>query len=1051
VAEVIVVRAGGGRSRGSGYRVTVDAVLTAAHVVEGAASVTVRFEPDLPDQWSADAVAWRAVAGSDLAIISIVPRNDDPVEPARFGQVGSRAAILPVQAVGFPRWKMRTDDLGSAPDGRAGRYRDSHHAVGRVNVLSNSRERTLEVELSQPPAPDRDAGRSPWEGMSGAAVWAGHRIIGVISTHYPTDGLARLTAKRVDLATGHGLRELLALPETSWDLPDVLQAEHWTDSKVGTVSVTGAAHAPPGRPLQQVTDPIELEVHPAIEVPDVRDLPVLPPYLERDHDLELRDRISKSVHVGQSRMVVLVGGSSTGKTRACWEAIHARETTGTKLLEGWRVWHPFDPTPTDALLDGLDRLTPYTVVWLNQADLYLRTEGSDLGERVAARLRTTLRDPDRAPLIVLGTIWPEHWDILTRAADDGKHDPHAQARELLTGTNISMAESFDPRVLERLTRTPGQDPRLVEAATHARGGELTQYLAGAPALLDRYETARSAAKALLHAAMDLRRLGHGPALPLALLEACTPGYLSDHYWDDLDDDWFSSALTDTQQRCHGDHRPLTKIRPRPGQPEPAQPLYRLADYLEQIGRSGRKREIIPAAVWPELANHITNPADAAALGAQAHNRLLYHHAIPLLRPAAVAGNENAALRLTLLLTECGDVPALRDLAVYSEQALWALADLLVKQGDVEALLELIDTGSQAASHRLARLYFEQDDIPALRELAAARSWGAAGLLALALAKQGNVAAAVTIMQDPEATAEAENEAQLADLLAERGEVSALRDLAATGNEFAWAVLPQAIAEEGDIAGALAMVRASPEDGFMLDELANILAEQGDLPALNDLVSTTGDRYATEALAALLVERGDVSALHDLAATTDNDHIAKRLANLLVERGDIPTLQELSAAGSRSASEELAKLFYEQRDVQALRKLSDGGNETASGLLALTLAEQGDINGGVIVMRDLLAVSHETASMWWCAILLVQGDVPYLRKLADEGNVLAPVFLADLLAGQGDVGELRWEVLRGNFAAQRKLIQMRHGSGDGIAERILRHGLNADGSFRCEGE
>jgi hypothetical protein len=176
VAELIVTTPDG-RQRGSGYRVTTDAVLTAAHVLANAESVQVRFSSDLPDEWTVTATSWW-VGSSDLAVVEI---SGEPVEPALFGQVGDRAAVIPVQAVGFPLWKFRED------------YRDAFHATGTVAVLSNWRSGTLEVSLS--PGPD-----APWNGMSGAALWCGDRIVGVITEHHPHEGAARLTATRVDQA-----------------------------------------------------------------------------------------------------------------------------------------------------------------------------------------------------------------------------------------------------------------------------------------------------------------------------------------------------------------------------------------------------------------------------------------------------------------------------------------------------------------------------------------------------------------------------------------------------------------------------------------------------------------------------------------------------------------------------------------------------------------------------------------------------------------------------------------------------------------------------------
>ena len=84
-------------------------------------------------------------------------------------------------------------------------------------------------------------------------------------------------------------------------------------------------------------------------------------------------------------MVMLVGSSSTGKTRACWEAVQ-------RLPAGWRLWHPIDPDRPQAALAELKQVGPRTVVWLNEAQFYLMPEREGLGERIAAGLRTLLND-----------------------------------------------------------------------------------------------------------------------------------------------------------------------------------------------------------------------------------------------------------------------------------------------------------------------------------------------------------------------------------------------------------------------------------------------------------------------------------------------------------------------------------------------------------------------------------------------------------------------------------------------------------------------------------
>lgn len=238
VAELTVTRPDG-RNRGSGYRITETSVLTAAHVLEGAESVRIRFEPDLPTEWTVISTSWCTAWGSDLAVIEISSRaGESPLEPTQFGRISSKAAVLNVQAVGFPRWKLRS---GNTPSGTQDWYRDSHQAVGTVAVLSNWREGTLEVTLpSGPPGTQEDA-NSPWEGMSGAALWAGQVIIGVISKHHNYDGLNRLAAERIDSfldnqedRSREKLRQRLSLPARSSDLPDV--------SPTSTAEITTSAY-----------------------------------------------------------------------------------------------------------------------------------------------------------------------------------------------------------------------------------------------------------------------------------------------------------------------------------------------------------------------------------------------------------------------------------------------------------------------------------------------------------------------------------------------------------------------------------------------------------------------------------------------------------------------------------------------------------------------------------------------------------------------------------------------------------------------------------------
>ena len=295
----------------------------------------------------------------------------------------------------------------------------------------------------------------------------------------------------------------------------------------------------------------------------------------------------------------------------------------------------------------LPGIGPRTVVWLNEAQFYLDPAEAGLGEQVAAGLRELLRDPGRAPVLVLATLWPEFWDTLT-ARPAGGDDRHAQARELLAGHDITVPAAFTPAQMSQLAQAA--DARMVLAARSAPDGEVIQFLAGAPELLARYRNAPPAARALIDAAMDARRLGMGAGLPQAFLEAAAPGYLTDAEWDALGEDWLEQALAYTAVPCKGVRGPLTRIRPRParraarhrgdqpaGMAAAAGPLYRLADYLDQHGRAHRASQIPPAEFWSAAAAHAA-PGDQAALGDAAHARGLYRDAAQLHKNAAASGN-----------------------------------------------------------------------------------------------------------------------------------------------------------------------------------------------------------------------------------------------------------------------------------------------------------------------------------------------------------------------------------------------------------------------------
>jgi transcriptional regulator with XRE-family HTH domain len=440
--------------------------------------------------------------------------------------------------------------------------------------------------------------------------------------------------------------------------PDGLLDTDWWREAHAAEKRRREAHDPddaaPGRPLAQWTNPFDLEVHPPVQADDpALDLPDLPPYIPRDHDEKLAE-LARAARDGRSGIAVLVGGSSTGKTRACWETLKTLDIPNGS----WRLWHPLSPTPAAAALRDLPLIAPSTVLWLNEAQRYLDTRDRQ-GEELAAALRELLRDPARSPLLILATLWPDDWRKLTTRPPHGESDPRAQARELLSGHEIAVPPAFTDQQLRALAES--SDPRLRRAAESATDGRVTQFLAGARELLSRYETAEPATKALITAAMDARRLGMGEAIPRSFLEAAAPAYLDGPDLDMIEEeaDWIVGSLADVAQSANGVRGPLTRIRVR-GEDS----SYRLADYLEQHARRERLAVIPPADFW-RACEVLTDPGELRVLGEAAESRGLLRHASRLYKRAAVLGDAEAIVQL---------IEQLQALKPGADRPAWRLAE-----------------------------------------------------------------------------------------------------------------------------------------------------------------------------------------------------------------------------------------------------------------------------------------------------------------------------------------------------------------------------------------
>jgi tetratricopeptide (TPR) repeat protein len=893
-------------------------------------------------------------------------------------------------------------------------------ACGIISAMSrDERERSVRrpraVARPQVPAgPLRDLKDLLYEMYLQAGMPTLDEIAGEIGKLHELDGAPERDTIRRCLGTP----ELPANQHDAVAVATVLaRAARWDQhdavARVRTLWVEAKMAPHLGQPIGELADPLALEVHRAIDVgAGQADLPVLPLYVERAHDVRLQ-KIVKRAAAGQRVMAVLVGGSSTGKTRACWEAVQV-------LKPEWRLWHPIDPGRPEAVIEELVRLGPKTVLWLNEIQHYLLTPGREIGEQVASSLRELLRDPGRASVLVLGTVWPEYWAALTIAPSVGQPDPHSQARELLTGTDIPVPDSFAGTAVDDLRAAAERDPRWAKAVTQAEHGRFTQFLAGVPVLLERYRNAPPGARALIEAAMDARRLGHGLALPHGLLEVAAPGYLTDSQWDSLSEDWLEQSLAYTAVPCHGIRGPLSRIRPRIGEPTHAHPSYRLADFLEQQGRATRHAQPVPAALWDAFVSFAPNE-HLPSLARQARDRGLYRHAAAMANRAAQHGAAWAMHDLADAARRLGD----RDCATAwlrcaaetgDEYAMTRLAETLLAHDPREAekwLKAAVKAGSEYAFDDLIKLLDRADRQPEAEQL-----------LRSSMARGDDKALARMVGRLKRAGHREQAEALL-------------REAAVNGSPRARSALACALVRVGRIDEAETFLPVSAYDGYDMD-----------LFDLTKELFGTGRHVDAEAWLHRLIDDGDISAKYILIRSLDEHDRrgeAEEWLRSIAESGRPDAMSELADRLDAEGRADEAEVWH-RRSAEAEHERRD----QSLYWLSMRLDAQGRQDEAAHYRRqaiDALNDSHSLALTrfphWLAERFGAREAERVLQDLADVGNWTAAVFLAGRLEEYGRYEEseraLRPAVEAGDSFAMTALgrLLLKHSDRHDEAESWLR--------------
>ncbi|MFJ6353951.1 NACHT domain-containing protein [Streptomyces sp. NPDC092046] len=151
-----------GRRQGSGVLVAPGILLTSAHVLDGARSA-VAVAPNR------DATRLRVVWSDDRLDAALLQGDTGGTPTPPLSTVITTRPIPGCEILGYPRIQRHD-----------GQKLDLDQFTGTVLPMAGLLRRTLTVELDHPPVTADEDGPSPLAGLSGAPVFAGERLLGIV-------------------------------------------------------------------------------------------------------------------------------------------------------------------------------------------------------------------------------------------------------------------------------------------------------------------------------------------------------------------------------------------------------------------------------------------------------------------------------------------------------------------------------------------------------------------------------------------------------------------------------------------------------------------------------------------------------------------------------------------------------------------------------------------------------------------------------------------------------------------------------------------------------
>ncbi|MGW5745405.1 hypothetical protein [Amycolatopsis sp. NPDC003861] len=646
-------------------------------------------------------------------------------------------------------------------------------------------------------------------------------------------------------------KDLLESLLKAWQVPDAEQAQVISTWQRLNASV---GQGPANACRVDETSLRELGVHPAISSDGGHD--DLPLYVQRDFDDKLRNEIAEGVDRGC--FVLLVGGSSWGKTRSLGEAVRV-------IVPDWWL---VQPAKTEDIHDLLAAPTERTVLWLDELQRYLGADPPLLREHLVTLVRTT-------GMIVVGTLWPNSYFRFKRLPAEGD-DVRAEARLIDYATVISVPNTFSEEERRRAKEIAAVDSRIKNALSVSDAG-VTQVLAAAPDLVTSWEQAPDPySKAAISATAEARRLGVLSPLPAVALAGAMVDYLTPAERVAPFDAWLDRALTHATGRLHGAVSALSSVA---GEEPGSVAGYVVADYLAQHIGKVHRAECPPDSLWTALLTHVRNENDLRRLADAAHARMRYGYAEQVLRRLHRTGDRTASVHLVALLRRqdrlgeaIATVEEWRASAPTDKQPWILRAELIRIRARAEQLRQRASDDARA-EELLVEVLADGGRADTLRVRAAA----------------GDVVA----LED------------LAELLADRGCLDELRSLADGGHP----VVLERLADLLRSLGRKAELRQRAESGDPVAALhvERLYARETDGPSeeveLRQLRDASADPDAAAELLARLFDDGDREALlAEVNAGTPGAagrYLALLTADSTADRGTVRRIRQfgLGADGS----------------------------------------------------------------------------------------------------------------------------------------------------------